>query len=99
MVFFDYLASPHAVLSMIFGIFRKFPIGIGNRHFLIGYFFVNKKSKQKMIAKKKWSKSIFWMGDRPSYFCIKIFRRFCGDPFFNMTLFCDDLGAFLSKTV
>ena len=42
----------HAVLSVIFGIFGKFGIGIGTRFFLVDYFFVEKNLK--IVGRKKF---------------------------------------------
>ena len=44
---------------MIFGIFGKFPIGIGNQKISIGFFFADEKSKQKITGKKSVRKLFF----------------------------------------
>ena len=46
---------------MIFEILGKFRIGIGNQKFSIGFFFVDEKSKQKIVENNFWSKNIFWV--------------------------------------
>ena len=56
-----FLKCSHAVLSVIFGILGKFPIGIGIQIFFIESFFRRKKSKTILVGKKSWLKNIFWV--------------------------------------
>ena len=56
-----FLKCSHAVLSVIFGILGKFPIGIGIQIFFIESFFRRKKSKTILVEKKSWLKNMFWI--------------------------------------
>ena len=54
-----FLKCSHAVLSVIFGILGKFPIGIGIQIFFIESFFRRKKSKTILVEKKKLVEKYF----------------------------------------
>ena len=53
-VLFVCLKWSHAVLSVIFGILGKFPIGIGNQQFSIGFF-----RRRKIQTKNDWKNEIY----------------------------------------